>query len=136
MIRGLVYTHYFYLGILLFSIAGLLLADWRYHLALWCDWRASLISISIVMVLLLAGDIAGIKLGIFSTNQDFVSGIHLLSPNLPVEELFFLFLLCYVTLIVFRALSVIPNLIWNPESKKGQIPDQVRDDKHQGLNDV
>lgn len=78
------------------------MADWQYKLAFWYDWRSSAKSIGFVIALLLLFDIAGIQQQIFSTNQSYVVGIYIMTPNLPIEELLFLFLLCYVTLILYR----------------------------------
>lgn len=102
MIHAILYSQYFYISILLFSLCGICLADWQYKLAFWYDWRSSAKSIGFVIALLLLFDIAGIQQQIFSTNQSYVVGIYIMTPNLPIEELLFLFLLCYVTLILYR----------------------------------
>ena len=48
-------------------------------------------------------DVAGIALGIFFRGASpFLSGWQL-APELPIEELFFLIVLCYTTLLVFLA---------------------------------
>jgi lycopene cyclase domain-containing protein len=53
----------------------------------------------------LAWDVAGITLGIFFRgNPALLSGV-LLAPELPLEELFFLTLLCYTTMNAFGAAS-------------------------------
>ncbi len=106
MIHEIIYSHYFYISILLFSIAGMVLADWKYRLAFWHDWKASTKSIGLVMTLLLLFDITGIYQNIFSTNQKYVVGLYFGTPDLPVEEFLFLFLLCYVTLILYRVLKM------------------------------
>ncbi len=87
---------------LIVSIGGLVLADWRLRLAFWCDMIASAKTVGFTMLLLLLFDIAGIINNIFTTNQEYVIGLHIVNKNLPVEEILFLFLLCYVTLILFQ----------------------------------
>lgn len=104
---NIIFSPYFYILVLIISICGLLLADWRYGLVFWHDKLASAKAIGFTMLLLLIFDIAGIINNIFSTNQNYVVKINIISPNLPVEEILFLFMLCYVTLISYRTLAKI-----------------------------
>lgn len=120
MLVNIIFSPYFYILVLIFSICGILLADWRYRLVFWYDKLASAKAIGFTMLLLLIFDIAGIINNIFSTNQKYVIGIYIVSPNLPLEEILFLFLLCYVTLVLYRALGKLEIL--------NDIPHQVRDD--------
>jgi lycopene cyclase domain-containing protein len=93
---------YLYLIALVISIAGITLLDRRHKLAFWVDARASAISIAIGVAVFLIWDLVGIALGIFFRgNAPHLSGI-LLAPELPLEELFFLILLCYNTLLAYR----------------------------------
>ncbi len=89
---------YTYLAILIFSIFGMFLADKKYRLVFFKNHRAAVWSIGIVMSLLIAIDIIGINWLIFSTNPAYVVGLYIGSENLPIEEFFFLFLLCYFVL--------------------------------------
>jgi len=89
---------YTYLTILIFSIAGMMLLDYRYKLSFFKYPKAAAKSTLIVMALLLFADILGINWDIFSTNTKYVSGFFIGTENLPVEEFFFLFMLCYFTL--------------------------------------
>lgn len=102
---ALFHWKYFYLLILLISLTGLALADWRYHLAFFNKPKAAIKTIIGTMTILLIGDIIGIEWRIFSTNQLYVSGLHLGSPNLPIEEIFFLFLLCYSSLTFYQLIK-------------------------------
>lgn len=91
-----------YLALLLFSIQGLLIADWRYKLAFWYDARATIYTLAASITVFVVWDIAGIFLGIFfHGGSPFTLPVRLL-PEFPIEEIFFLFLLCYVTLILYR----------------------------------
>ncbi len=100
MIQGVI--PYLYLIALVISIAGIALLDRRHKLAFWVDAKASTLSIAIGVAVFLVWDIVGIALGIFFRgNAPHLSGL-LLAPELPLEELFFLILLCYNTLVVYR----------------------------------
>ena len=94
-----------YLGLLLFSLAGLGLLDWHRRLAVFADAGRALLSIGIAVVFFLAWDAAGIGLGIFSRGDvSYMTGVELW-PEMPVEEPVFLVLLTYVTLVLWRLLS-------------------------------
>lgn len=91
-----------YLGALLVAIAGSYALDYRHKLALSVN-RKYICPILVGVVFFLAWDIAGINLGIFFRGQgELLSGI-LLGPELPLEEVFFLFLLNYNGLLLIRA---------------------------------
>ena len=96
---------YAYLAILFFSIFGLILTDRKFKLVFFDNFRPAVRSVIIMMAILLFTDVIGINWGIFATNQDYVSGLFLGSPNLPIEEIFFLFLLCYAVLIIYKFLD-------------------------------
>jgi lycopene cyclase domain-containing protein len=83
-----------YLGGLLVSIAGLVLLDLRLRLFL----GAAPVRAAIVLVVGVAGflvwDAAGVGLGVFfEGRQRLLVGVDL-APQVPLEELFFLILLC------------------------------------------
>lgn len=92
-----------YLGALLVSLAGLAVLDRRFRLAFWADRRRSALCVLGGVAFFLAWDLAGIALGIFARGPSpHMTGL-LLAPELPIEEAFFLALLCYNTLLVWRA---------------------------------
>jgi lycopene cyclase domain-containing protein len=98
-------VNFLYLAALLVSIAGMIVLDVRFKLF----FAAAALRAAIVLVVgvgfFLAWDVAGITLGIFFRgNPDLLTGL-LLAPELPLEELFFLVLLCYTTMNLFRWLS-------------------------------
>ncbi len=97
--------HYSYLSLLVISLLGLGLIDWRWRLVIFDAPRAAGVSLALLVAFFVCWDIAGIGLHIFSTNQAYVSGINLGSPNLPLEEILFLTLLNYVVLICYRGLN-------------------------------
>ncbi len=93
---------YLYLIALLFSILGVGLLDWTHKVALFVDARATLLAVVVSVAVFLAWDLVGIANGIFFRGEaPHLSGI-LLAPELPLEELFFLILLSYNTLVVYR----------------------------------
>lgn len=94
-----------YLGALLVSVTGMLVLDLRYRLFFRRDpWRAAAVLV-IGLVVFLAWDVAGIGLGVFFRgNPDLLSGV-LLAPELPLEELLFLTLLCWLTMNLYGWLT-------------------------------
>ena len=98
-------TGFVYLGTLLVSLSGLAVLDRRYRLAFWADWRRAAGCVLIGVTGFLAWDAAGLALGIFARGDSpNMTGL-LLAPELPVEEAFFLALLCYTSLLAWRALG-------------------------------
>lgn len=93
---------YLYLIALLLSILGVGLLDWTHKVALFVDARATLAAVALSVLVFLIWDVIGIANGIFFRGDaPHLSGI-LLAPELPLEELFFLILLSYNTLVVYR----------------------------------
>ena len=83
-----------YLGGLLLSIAGLVLLDLRVKLFLGAAPRRAAAVLAIGVVGFLLWDAAGVGLGIFFEGRNrLLVGIDL-APQIPLEELFFLILLC------------------------------------------
>lgn len=96
-------TSYYYLIALLFSISGLAVLDWRYRVALFDQPRRTLATIGIGVAFFLLWDLAGVTLGIFFRGDaPYMTGM-LVGPEIPLEEVFFLILLCYQTLILWLA---------------------------------
>ncbi|QTE31235.1 lycopene cyclase domain-containing protein [Pengzhenrongella sicca] len=94
-----------YLGALAVSLGGLALLDHRFRLAFWAHGRRAAACVLTGVVGFLAWDGAGLALGIFARGDSpHMTGL-LLAPELPVEEPFFLALLCYTTLLVWLALD-------------------------------
>ena len=96
---------YFYLASILFSILGIGLLDFRHKLAIATKPVAALVAISVGVAVFIGWDLIGIALGIFFRGQTpFLTGI-MLAPELPFEELFFLILLCYTTLVMYLGIA-------------------------------
>ncbi|WP_062519273.1 lycopene cyclase domain-containing protein [Demequina silvatica] len=98
-------TSFAYLGALLVSIAGLGLLDWRHRVAVFDRPRAALLTVAIAVAFFLVWDAIGVGLGIFFIGEaPYLTGV-LLAPEVPLEELFFLVLLAYQTLLLWRWLD-------------------------------
>lgn len=87
-----------YLVALLISITGMVVLDLRFKLFFALAPVRAAIVMAVGVAFFLVWDVAGITLGIFFRgNPDLLTGL-LLAPELPLEELFFLILLCYNTM--------------------------------------
>ena len=94
-----------YLIGLLVSLAGLGLLDWRYRVALFAEAGRTLATVGIGVAVFLVWDLAGVGLGIFFRGDaPYLTGIQV-APEVPLEEVFFLTLLVYQTLLLWLALS-------------------------------
>ena len=94
-----------YLIALLVALTGMVVLDVRFRLF----FRAAPLRASLVMLVgiafFLLWDLAGIGLGVFFRgNEQLLIGVQL-APDLPLEELFFLALLCYTTMNLFAVLT-------------------------------
>lgn len=91
-----------YLLALLGAIVGTGALDWRHRLALFGGAPArTVVIVGIAVVFFLVWDVVGIAEGVFFRGSGpWMTGI-LLGPELPLEEVFFLSLLSYSTLIAY-----------------------------------
>lgn len=94
-----------YLLALLVSLTGMLVLDLRFKLFFArAPWRAGAV-MALGIAFFLAWDGAGITLGVFFRgNPELLTGV-LLAPELPLEELCFLALLCWNTMNVYGWLT-------------------------------
>lgn len=94
-----------YLAGLVLSLIGMALIDRRWKLLLWRDARRGILVLAIGVVFLLVWDVAGVGAGVFFRGTSgLLVGIQL-APEVPLEEPFFLALLCYVTMNLYGALA-------------------------------
>lgn len=91
-----------YLAVLLLAMAGIATIDRRYKLVFWSDARAAMKVIALGMAFFICWDVAGIYLGIFAHGGSPWALPFTIAPEFPIEELFFLFHLCYTTLVTYR----------------------------------
>lgn len=95
-------TTWAYLLALLVSLAGMVVLDLRFKLFFWSHWKRAIVVLVVGVAFFLVWDLAGIGAGVFFRGASpFVTGVQL-APELPLEEVFFLTLLCYLTMNVFE----------------------------------
>ncbi|HEU0206349.1 MAG TPA: lycopene cyclase domain-containing protein [Pseudolysinimonas sp.] len=93
-----------YLIGLLVALTGMVVLDLRFRLFFGTAPVRAAITLVLGVAFFLAWDAAGIGLGIFFRGTtSLLVGLQL-APELPLEELFFLTLLCYLTMNVYGAL--------------------------------
>ena len=94
-----------YLAALLIALTGMVLLDRRFRLFFWAAPRRAAVVLLVGIAFFVAWDLAGIHLGIFFRGETaFMTGLQI-APELPVEEILFLALLCYLTMNLYAALS-------------------------------
>lgn len=94
-----------YLAALVISIAGLAALDLRHRLALAVSVSRTLITLGLSVAFFLIWDAFGVALGVFFRGQTaFLTGV-LVAPEIPLEEVFFLTLLCYSALLLYVGLA-------------------------------
>ncbi len=93
-----------YLTALAVSLTGMVVLDARFRLFFWRDAGRAAIVLPAGVLFFLLWDLAGIGLGIFfrGSGSELMTGL-LLAPELPVEEVLFLTLLCYLTMNLYTA---------------------------------
>jgi lycopene cyclase domain-containing protein len=87
-----------YLAGLVVALVGMTVLDARFRLFFWrAPWRAAA-AMLVGIAFFLVWDLAGIALGVFFVGPtSLLTGV-MVAPQVPLEELFFLALLCYVTM--------------------------------------
>lgn len=88
-----------YLAALAIALTGMVLLDRRFGLFFWSGTpRRAAIVLAAGVAFFLAWDLVGIGTGVFFRGEtSFMTGLQVAS-ELPVEEVFFLTLLCYLTM--------------------------------------
>jgi len=94
-----------YFGALIFSICGLLLFDWRWKFVFFNDARRAALTIASGMAIFIIWDLLGIYLGIFFSGRSPFALPFMLVPEFPLEEILFLFLFCYITLLLYEGIQ-------------------------------
>ncbi|MDP3208600.1 MAG: lycopene cyclase domain-containing protein [Rhodoglobus sp.] len=94
-----------YLAALLVALTGMVLLDRRFRLFFWAaPWRAAVVLV-VGLLFFLGWDLVGVGLGVFFRGEtQFMTGLQV-APEVPLEEVFFLLLLCYLTMNIFSWLS-------------------------------
>jgi lycopene cyclase domain-containing protein len=87
-----------YLIILLVTIGCMMLLDWRHRLFFWVAPLRAAVVLTAGVLFFLVWDLFGIGLDIFYRGEtSFMTGLQI-APELPLEEVFFLIFLCYLTM--------------------------------------
>lgn len=96
-----------YLAALLIALFGMVMLDRRFHLFFWRDARRAGIVLAVGILFFLVWDLVGVGLGVFFRGEtSFMTGIQI-APEIPLEEVFFLALLCYLTMNAVAAASAL-----------------------------
>jgi lycopene cyclase domain-containing protein len=95
-----------YLAALAVSLTGMVTLDRRFHLFFWRGPVRAAVILVVGIAFFLVWDVFGITLGIFFRGEtSFMTGI-LVGPELPLEEVFFLCLLCYFAMNLFAGVGL------------------------------
>jgi lycopene cyclase domain-containing protein len=94
------WTSFVYLALLLGALASMVVVDRRARLVLWSATPARGAAVLAVGTLVFLGwDLVAIAAGFYSRGGAAMTGVEL-APHLPLEELFFILFLCYITLLL------------------------------------
>lgn len=89
-----------YLLTLLVALSCLVLVDRRFRLYFWRDPARAALSLVAGVLFFVAWDLCGIRLAIFRRGETpYLTGL-VVAPQLPIEEIFFLTFLCYLTMLL------------------------------------
>jgi lycopene cyclase domain-containing protein len=100
-----------YLVALFIALFGMVMLDRRFTLFFFVDARRASIVLVVGVLFFLLWDLFGIGLGIFFRGEtNFMTGLQV-APELPLEEVFFLTLLCYLTMNLFAAVSQVIDAV-------------------------
>lgn len=91
-----------YLGLLFISLAGIVLCDRRWKIALFENARQTVVVIAISVVFFIGWDISGVANGIFFKGDNSLLIGWNISTEIPIEEVFFLILLSHLALVAYR----------------------------------
>lgn len=90
-----------YLGAIVFSLIGMMLIDVKYALALRVAPVRTVVAVLIGTAFFLAWDLVGIVTGVFVKGESPLFVGVVLAPHLPLEEVFFLLFLSYLSVVMF-----------------------------------
>lgn len=99
-------TGLLYLAALLVSTGCMALLDHRFRLVLWRAPRAGALAVIAGIAFFLIWDLVAIASGHYAKGQGPMTGI-MLAPELPLEELFFITFLCYLTLVLRGLIALV-----------------------------
>lgn len=95
-----------YLTGLLIGIAGLTIIDCRWKLAFWRNAKQTTATLAVAIAIFIIWDFIGIGLGVFFHGGSAYTLPLRLAPEFPIEEIVFLYLLTYSTLIIYHGVQL------------------------------
>ena len=96
-----------YLLVLLLGLGCMALIDHRWRLVLWADARRGALVLGTGVALFLLWDVCALTLGLYRRGgSTLMTGIEI-APDLPLEEIFFILFLCYLTLVLHRSAQLL-----------------------------
>lgn len=100
-----------YLAALAVSVFGMVMLDRRFGLFFWRDARRAAIVLIAGVAFFVVWDLLGIGLGVFFRGGGpWMTGLQV-APELPIEELGFLTLLCYLTMNAYAASGMVLDAV-------------------------
>jgi lycopene cyclase domain-containing protein len=106
-----------YLGTLLVALGCIALVDRRWRLVLWADPRRGVAVLAVGVGVFLVWDLLAVHHHFYRRGETGVMTGAQIAPGIPVEELFFVLFLCYVTLVLHRLLD---QLVFTRVARSGQ----------------
>lgn len=102
--------HYTYFLILAASVAGPLVLSFDKKVAFYKNWKYVFPAMIIPALLYIFWDVYFTKIGVWSFNEEYITGIKLV--NLPLEEVLFFFIVPYCCIFIYACIkSYFPNLV-------------------------
>lgn len=95
-----------YLACLCAAIGCLLLVDYHWKLAFWKNTKQTIATLFTAILVFIVWDFIGISLKIFFHGGSEYTLPFRLAPEFPLEEIFFLFLLTFSTLLIFNGVQL------------------------------
>ncbi|AMM19219.1 C50 carotenoid epsilon cyclase [Frondihabitans sp. PAMC 28766] len=100
-----------YLLGLLVALGCMVVLDRRFALFFWRDWRRAVVVLPVGIAVFLLWDVLGIHAGIFFRGEtSFMTGLQV-GRELPLEEPFFLALLCYLTMNLLAGMPLVTQAV-------------------------
>ncbi len=96
------YTHYTYLTIMLLSLAGPLALSFDKKVAFYKHWKHVFKAMLLPALFYIVWDMLFTKNGVWSFNENYITGIKLY--NLPVEEVMFFFVVPYCCVFIYACI--------------------------------
>jgi lycopene cyclase domain-containing protein len=100
-------THLTYLVALLVPLAAMAAVDRRWRLVLWAEPRRAAAVLVLGVLAFLAWDVLALGHGFYRRGgSSLMTGVDI-APDLPLEEVFFVLFLCYLSLVLHRLVHLL-----------------------------